>query len=66
MKVRVIRKFYDAKTKKPYKLRLPGDIYSPQDSRAKELTRAYFVVPLEEPIEQPTATPETETKDDND
>lgn len=62
MKVRVIRRFYDAKTKKPYTLRQRGEIYNPSKTRAQDLADSGFVEILEEEIEQPKGQPEVETK----
>lgn len=62
MKVQVIRRFYDATTKKPYTLRKPGEVYSCSKERGVALAKGGFVRITEEEIEQPTAVPETETK----
>lgn len=63
MKVRVIRRFYDAKTKKPHTLRKEGDIYSPSKKRAEALAKDGFVKILEEDKEAPTGDPkDQETK----
>lgn len=62
MKVQVIRRFYDAKTKKPYLLRKPGEVYTCSKERGEGLAADGFVRILEQEVEQPTGEPQVETK----
>lgn len=61
MKIKVKRDFYDTHHNK--RLRLNGTVYDePDQKRIDELVATGFVVQLEPKMEQPTGTPQTETK----